>query len=319
MLKIAFLFLWLVGSAFAISPIYELRLKNNIMDMNLVGNRLFVGTDFGEVVEVGFKVSEEGFQTITQKTLVELPPIRNFFEDSYPPKVFSVDFFEGRLLIDSEGSDGTKNLFIFEKSLEKLPIALNVKKAAFVDKDRIFLGLVSNEIVLYDLKNGEILYQKQLSEATFSDFILSEDRTRFLVSCESGILYYGAVASGEILGEFSGLNKDNVYESKMASGKNGLVIIAAGQDRRAGVYLEGQNYVMEAEFLVYSVGLSPSGELGAYMKNEMSDIVVFRISDKQEIAVLQGHKSLLNSIIFVDNKNLVSAEDGKNILFWKLP
>lgn len=317
MLKIIFVFLCFLESVFAISPFYQLSLKNNIIDMNYIDNKILVGTDFGEVVEINF---DSEFQNISQKTLVELPHISNFFGDSYPPKVFSVDFFDQRFLIDSEGSDGKKNLFIFGEKLEKLPLTLNVKKAAFVDKDKIFLGLVSNEIVLYDLKNNKVLYQKQLSEATFSDFILSEDRTRFLVSCESGILYYGEVLSGEILEELSGLNKDNVYEAKMALGQNGLVVITAGQDRKAGVYLkDSRSYTKEAEFLVYSVGLSPSGEIGAYMKNEMSDIAVFKIVNKEDIAILHGHKSLLNSIIFVDDKRIISAEDGKNILFWKLP
>ncbi len=317
MLKIIFLFLWFLGNAFAVNPFYQLSLKNNIIDMNYIDNRLFVATDFGEVVEINF---DSKFQNISQKTLIELPHISNFFGDSYPPKVFSVDFFDQRFLIDSEGSDGKKNLFIFEEKLEKLPLVLNVKKAAFVDKDRIFLGLMSNEIVLYDLKDKKVIYQKQLSEATFSDFILSRDRTKFLVSCESGILYYGEVLSGEVLEELSGINKDNVYEAKMASTSNGLVVITAGQDRKAGVYLKNsQSYAKEAEFLVYSVGLSASGEFGAYMKNEMSDIVVFKISSKEEVAILQGHNSLLNSIIFVDDKRIISAEDEKNILFWKLP
>ena len=80
-----------------------------------------------------------------------------------------------------------------------------------------------------------------------------------------------------------------------------------------------QDYTKEADFLVYSVGLSLDGKIGAYMKNEMSDIAVFEINGGKEMAILKGHKNLLNSIIFIDDKNIVSAEDGKNILFWKLP
>ncbi|STQ87878.1 nitrate reductase [Helicobacter pullorum] len=318
MFRIIGVFLLFLGSVFGLEPSYQLKMENNIIDVNYVENRLLVGTDFGEVIEVKF---EKEFKNITKKVVLKLPDISNFFGDFYPPKVFSVDFLEGRLLVNSEGSEGTKNLFVFKDQLEKLPIALNIKKAAFVDKDKIFLGLMSNEILLYDLKDSKILYQKQLSEATFSDFTLSEDKKYFLVSCESGILYYGKTLNGEILKEFSGLNKDNVYEAKMGFQGSDIVIIAAGQDRRVGVYFGNrmQDYTKEADFLVYSVGLSLDGKTGAYMKNEMSDIAVFEINGGKEMAILKGHKNLLNSIIFIDDKNIVSAEDGKNILFWKLP
>ncbi|MDE5603773.1 MAG: nitrate reductase, partial [Helicobacter sp.] len=72
-------------------------------------------------------------------------------------------------------------------------------------------------------------------------------------------------------------------------------------------------------FLVYSVGLNKNASKGAYTKNENSDIIVFDIKSKEEIACLKGHTNSLNSIFFIDDTTLVSSEDGQRILFWKLP
>ena len=295
-------------------------LQNNIVVTNLVGDSLLIGTDFGEVLELKLEES-------SPKLLVKLPDIASFYAESYAPKVYSVDRLGERILIHSEGNYGTKNLFVFSKGhLEALPNveSLNIKKAAFVNEAQIFLGLASNEIMLYDLNKKEILYRKQLSEASFSDFALEIPSNRYVVACESGILYFGSIDSGEVIAELEGENKDNVYQVKFSKVGDTMTFIAAGQDRHAGVYRFNaktnmvESYGIAADFLVYSVGLSADSTLGAYMQNEQSDICVFKIDSKEEVAKLLGHKSLLNNIIFVDSKQIISSEDGRNILIWNL-
>ncbi len=124
---------------------------------------------------------------------------------------------------------------------------------------------------------------------------------------------------------FEEVNKDNVYEVKMKKDSMGNnIIITAGQDRKVGVYFldsqqKRQFYIKESEFLVYSVGLNENASRGAYTKNENSDIIVFDIKSKEEVAYLKGHTNLLNSILFINDTILVSSEDAQRILFWKLP
>ncbi|WP_300692224.1 MULTISPECIES: nitrate reductase [Helicobacter] len=300
-------------------PLKKIVLENNIVVTHLIKDSLLIGTDFGEVLELKL------YET-SPKLLAKLPDITSFYAESYAPKVYSVDRLGEQVLIHSEGNFGTKNLFVFSKGhLEMLPNmeSLNIKKAAFVDEKRIFLGLVSNEIVLYDIKQKQILYRKQLSEASFSDFALEIPSNRYVVACESGILYFGVMDSGEVIAELEGENKDNVYQVKLAKVGDIMTFITAGQDRKVGVYQlnlqtnKVESYGIGANFLVYSVGMSADSTLGAYMQNEQSEINVFRISDKQEIMHLSGHTSLLNNIIFTDY-HLISSEDGKNILIWNL-
>ncbi|WP_104722479.1 WD40 repeat domain-containing protein [Helicobacter mesocricetorum] len=325
MYRILLLLVSVFTFAKTITPSYELNINHNIISMDLIEGRLFVATDFGEVLEINF---DQTLKNVKEHTIVKLPNIRGFFDDFYAPKVFSVDVYKDKYLINSEGSQGTKNLFIFDGKLALIfgvENSLNIKKAVFVNEQQIFLGLVSNEILLYDLKYSKVLYRKQLSEARFSDFVLSEDRKYFLSTSESGILYYGKTQDGEILQTFEEVNKDNVYEVKMEKDSMGnITIITAGQDRRVGVYFldthqRKQFYIKESEFLVYSVGLSENASRGAYTKNENSDIIVFDIKSKEEIAHLKGHTSLLNSIVFINDSILISSEDGRRVLFWKLP
>lgn len=293
-------------------------LENNIVVTNLVKDSLLIGTDFGEVLE--WKWGEK-----SPKSLIKLPDIASFYAESYAPKVYSIDRLGEQILIHSEGDYGTKNLFLFSYGkLETLPNteSLNIKKAAFVNEDKIFLGLTSNEIVLYDLQKKQILYRKQLSEASFSDFAL--DNGNYVVACESGILYFGAINDGNVLMELEGENKDNVYQVKLARVGEMMTFITAGQDRNMGLYqLDLQtnkvtSYGIKADFLVYSVGMSGDSTLGAYMQNEQSEIIIFEIASKKKIARLKGHKSLLNNIIFYHQTQIISSEDGKNILIWNL-
>ncbi|WP_238699153.1 nitrate reductase [Helicobacter sp. MIT 05-5294] len=302
-----------------ITPAKILTLENNIVVTNLVGDSLLIGTDFGEVLEYAI-------QSDSLKTLVKLPDIKSFYAESYAPKVYSLDRLGGKILIHSEGDYGTKKLFVFtEGRLEELPNmeSFNIKKAAFVDEEKVFLGLVSNEIVLYDLKNQQILYRKQLSEASFSDFALEIPKDYYVAACESGILYFGTIHNGAVLEELEGENKDNVYQVKFAHLGDVMSFITAGQDRNMGLYQvnlqtkQTTSYKIHADFLIYSVGISKDSRLGAYMQNEKSEIVVFEIASKRKIALLKGHTSLLNNIIFASSRQIISSEDGKNILIWK--
>ena len=315
------LIVW-VKAAPILEPSAKIELQNSVVDMIKVNNTLYVATDFGEVIAIN---PDNKSQTL----LVRLPLVTTFLDDLYAPKVFGVDTLDNqRFLITSESDKGGKNLFLYHQKLNQIfskNDSLNIKKAAFINQDKIFLALASNEIILYDLNNKQFSYRIQLSEAPFSDFWLSEDRQYFLVSCESGILYFGSTLEGKVLVKLEGVNKDKVYQSLMSlNAKGEWVVISGGQDRKVGVYtlnkdLHYNYYSLETDFLFYSVGLNSNGRLGAFSSDENNTISVFDTITKAQIAKLVGHQNLLNTIIFLEDKYIVSAEDGKSILFWKLP
>lgn len=312
----------LVRAETLVQPFAQIELQNSVVSMTKIQNTLYVATDFGEVIAIN---PDDRSQTL----LVKLPLVTTFLDNLYAPKIFYVDTLDHqRFLITSESDKGGKNLFLYHQQLEQIfsqNDSLHIKKAAFISQDKIFLALASNEIILYDLNHKQFSYRIQLSEAPFSDFWLSEDRQYFLVSCESGILYFGNTLEGKVLVKLEGANKDKVYQSLMSlNAKGERIVISAGQDRKVGVYtlkndLSYTYYALGADFLVYSVGLNPNGTLGAFNSDENSMISVFDIATKEETAKLIGHQNVLNAIIFLGDKKIVSAEDGKNILFWELP
>lgn len=310
--------------ASAIDSYKTITLDSNIVGSNLINNTIYVGTDNGEVFSISF---DSDFNNISTKEIVKLPKIKNFINETYYPKVYFVDYLDGEFLILSQGGDGNKNLFILRDKLLNIfgdNVSLNIKKAVFINDRLIFMALASNEIILYDRLDKSFRYRVQLSSASFSDFDISKDKKRFLVSCESGILYYGDIFSGDIIKTLEGANKDNVYKTVFALNNDKSVALSAGVDRKVGIYTGRVDFdrfdfsVIQTEFLVYSVGISPDANLGAYILNEIGDISVFDIVSKKNIAILNGRSNLPNYIFFTDNNRVISLEDGRNIFFWKI-
>lgn len=305
----------LLGAEPLLRPASELIATGNVVSLERHGERLFAATDSGVVDFFDLKENRH-LQSL------KLPPIKSFFEDSYPPKIFGIDTLDGQtLLILSEDSDGGRALFLYQnEKLEKLfstKDQLSIKEARFITPNTLLLALTSNEIALFELSGRRFLYRTQLSLSTFSDLALSETRGRLAATNESGEIDIVDSQNGSILKKLKGIHKDNVYQLAMAK----ETILSAGQDRRVGIFSlsRGSAESLEGGFLIYAVGISPKGERGAYMKNEESDIALFEIRTKAPIATLKGHQATLNTLLFIDEKELVSGADERRILRWRLP
>jgi len=314
MKKIVFLFLPLLIWAVNLAPIGKYKAQGNVIDIVVSEGKLYAGTDAGKL---------NIFEIDTKKIIktIQLKQIEDFMGDLYNPKIFSVDITpnQKRILILAEATGGTRELFIYEnEKLKKIipnTMRLFIKKAKFIDNDKILFALLSNEIILYDLPTGKFLYRKQLSLSTFSDFMLDETHKKAAVTCESGKVFYIDVGNGKILKTLKGANVDNVYKIDMKKDK----LITAGQDRRVGIYnLDGSYKFLKANFLVYSVALSPDAKIGAYAMDEQNNIGIIDTTTLELKFKLVGQGSTLNTILFVGNKHLFSASDDPYILEWRL-
>lgn len=85
------------------------------------------------------------------------------------------------------------------------------------------------------------------------------------------------------------------------------------------VYSEEEAYYIKSDFLVYCVGLSPSGEVGVYSDGEENELQIFDTYTKQLKDRLVGHKAIVNQIKFVNENMLISSDQGHDIFFWKIP
>lgn len=304
----------LLQGASLLTPVLEIGVNGTTKDMVLRGNDLMIGTDNG-VLQVYDYESKVFTKTIT------LPKVQDFMGDMIAPRVYSIDQIDGRyLLLSDSGKGGYANLWVHENNVTTQLFSSVDKKAAikarFINKDQILLGYLSNEAALFDIKSKDEVYRIQLSESKFSDFALNEAKTQAVYSCESGVLNIIDTATGKVIKVLKGLNLDNVYKVDFKQG----IVSAAGQDRRASVYdaITGKGEYIEASFLIYATGLSPSAKRVAFAMDEKNNISIYTRSTKAKIAELQGQKSTLNNIIFKDENTLFSSSDDETVMMWRL-
>jgi WD40 repeat protein len=297
-----------------LSPTLAIEVNGTAKDMVLREDELIVGTDNGVLQVYEYKNKKFTKQVI-------LPKVKDFMGDMIPPRVFSVDKIDNSyLLLSDSGKGGYANLWIYkDNNLTQLISASDKKpaiKARFIDKEHILLGFLSNEASLFKIKSKKEVYLVQLNESKFSDFALSDDKSRAVFSCESGILNIIDTKTGKMTKELKGVNVDNIYKVDFKKD----IISGAGQDRRASIYdvTTGKGEHIEGSFLIYATGLSPSTKKVAFAMDEQNNITIYNTQSKSEIAKLKGQKSTLNNIIFKDENIIFSSSDDSTILMWKL-
>ena len=296
-----------------LSPIDTIEINGTAKDMVLSDEKLVIATDMGHI---------EIYRTKDNSKIEEIsiPDVKDFMGDILPARVMSTDVINNKyLLLSDSGKGGYSNLYIYDNNLTQLLSADDkdsIIKVRFIDEDHILFGFLSNEVALYDIKNRKEVYRVQLSESKFSDFVLNEDKSQVVFSCESGILNVVNVQDGKVIRELKGQNVDNVYrvdfKHEMVSG--------AGQDQRGSLYdtTTGKGSYIKGEFLIYSTALSPSAKKVIFSMDEKNNLSVYNTMSKSKIALLKGQKSTLNVILFKDEDVIYSASDDNTIMVWDL-
>ena len=297
-----------------LSPRSIIEASGNVQQVALVEGKIIAGTSVG-TLEM-YKLSDA-----TKLSSIEFPKIKDFTGDAVAPKIFSVDMLDTTLLAVVQATGGARELYLVEEGKPRVLIDssanLFISKAKFVDKNRILVALLSNEFLLWDVKNKKEIYRIQPNPSHFSDVTLNENKTMVASSCESGEITLFEALSGKIIKVLKGGNVDNVYKVDFKKEK----VLCAGQDRRGIIYnlKSGAYDRFDGSFLIYAGALSPNLTFGAFAFNEQNDIVLFDLASKSKAHTLKGQKSTLNTIIFANEKELVSSSDDQFIMIWRLP
>lgn len=284
-------------------------------------------TSSGSVVDIVFKndkvysatnascVDIFDFQSKKLIKKIEVDKIVDFMGETVDSKIYSVDVIEDKTLILSQDKQGFARAYIYQND-KKEPIfdytkGLGVLKAKFLDKNTILLGLLSNELISYDLKKHSYNWSIQVSGAKFSDFALNESKSEVVIADESGNLKIHNTKDGKLIKLLSGENLDNVFQVDY---KNGI-IATAGQDRKAVIYTlkPSSAYHIKSSFLIYSVGLSPSGKTVAYASDENNNVSAVDTLSKSEISKFGGNRITLTKIVFINENEFLVASDDKII------
>ena len=307
-------FLLLVAVVFAaeVAPVKILTTNGEVIDLIIKNGNIYATTDNGKVDIFDFKT-----KILTKE--IKFPKIKDFFGDMNNPRVFSVDVNGQDILLASQGTKGFSKVFIYKNNkLHKLfdeNDRMAIMKVKYLTSNKIVIALLSSEIILYDLKNKKTIYDKQISESKFSDFRFNKDKTKLILSDESGSVKLIESKTGKILKTFSGQNLDNVYQLDY---KNHIIAVAS-KDKKCGIYKDDGSiaYHKKSNFIVYSTGLSPSGKLCGYASNSKNDITIFDVYTKSNLYKLTHNDNPISNIIFLNEKEIITSDKNK-IKFWRL-
>ncbi|MGE0050904.1 MAG: WD40 repeat domain-containing protein [Arcobacter sp.] len=296
-----------------LEPNSFLSTSGGVTDLIIDKNRLFAATTASSI---------DIFDITTKEKIdsINLPKIKDFIGDTIDSKIYSVDVFDDKILILSQGENGGRNISLYKDGKLTHIIEdkqrLFIARAKFLDENHIIYALLSNQIYLYDIKNKTITKEIQISQSKFSNFKLSSDKTKVVVCDESGVLTMLDSNTFNIIKTFKNQNLDNIFQVDF---KN-KIILTAGQDRRSAVFSEDgkMSYYKEFSFLIYSAGLSPSGNLAAVASDEENNVTIFNTNTKEELFLLTKNRNTLTNILFLNENEIFVSSDDNKINYYKI-
>jgi WD40 repeat protein len=307
-LLLASFFLSINTYAKDIKPSFILKTSGLVNDFVIDGSKLYVATTEG-VVDI--------FDLQTQKLIekIELPSDISTKQEKIPAKILSVDRLANKTLLVSASTKAYKDVWLHDGKKLKVKDKLAIKEARFIDEKNFLFGTLGYELMRYTNDENYAVYKTHVEESAFSDLVIDKNKTLMISASESGQVTISDLKSGKILKKPPPQNLDNIY--KLAY-KNGT-IITAGQDRRVGVYPKtGKAYHIKSNFLVYAVGISPSGKTGIYSSGEDNILQLFNIKDGTKTDKLLGQNAIPNTIKFFDEIGVFSAGYDDTIYYWYL-
>ncbi|NPA53262.1 MAG: hypothetical protein GXO21_01190 [Aquificae bacterium] len=322
MLRLFFL-VWLFFSvslkAFESSLEAKIKVSGAVSDLVFQKGKLFVATERSKVDIIDL----EKKQIIKS---IEYPYFEDFMGDLQPAKVFSADVSpNGKLLIATiQGTRGSREVYILDLTKDETPKKiisrkehLPINKVRFVTDTKVVFGLSGDEIILYDLENKKIIYRISVGMSFFSDMALDNDRKILAVVDESGDTHIVDVEKGKVIRNLEEMNKDKAFSVDI---KN-RVVMSGGRDKKASVFdlkTNTKKEFLSKDFMVFSVGLSPEGKIGAYLYNDKYDIAVVDIPSEKKLGFLKGHISTPSRILFTSQNHIIIGCDNKDIYIWRI-
>ncbi len=296
-----------------LNPKYSLKASGAVTNIVLNNNLLIAATTASSV-----DIFDIDKKELVKKITIE--KIKDFTNKQIDSKIYSTDIIDDKILILSQGESGGRDIFIYED--EKLQNIISSKDrlfiayAKFLDSENIIYALLSNQIFIYNIKEKTIKKELQISQSSFSHFILNDKKDTLFIADESGIISLVDIKSFKKTKTFQGQNVDRVFQVDMKKD----LLLTAGQDRRVAVYSLGfsKPYYINSDFLVYSAALSPSSKLAAFCFDEQNSVVVFDTQTREVLYKLNGNKALLTNILFLNENELFVSSDDENINFYNL-
>lgn len=283
-----------------------------VSDFVIVNNMLIIATEEGVIDIYDLKKDKVVDQIV-------LPKYKNILEEYMRSIILSVDYLDGNIVFIARVLDGYRELYLYKDkkiiTLIEYKQKKTIQKVKFLDKNNLVIQSMENELRFYNIKDKKTTYTKQLNYASFSDFVLSEDKKYIYTADETPVTYKIDIKNGNIITKYNKANKRDIFSIDF---KNNT-LLTGGKDKRVIIYNDKENFKMtKGQFFIYSVALNPKATLGAFVKNEQNEISIIDTQNMKEIHLLKGHKQTILKIEFTSKDELISADESKKILFWKL-
>lgn len=316
------MFYKLLGLLLLVSSLYAAKVTEPTLIMQTSGFVVDLVEDSGKLYCATDASSVDIFDVESKKLIemIKVEQITDFMGDIIDSKIYSVDVLDDMVMILSQAQSGARRVHLYKDKKLQLIIpytdGLFIAKAKFLDKNNILLGLLSNDIISYDIKNKKINYKIQVSQSKFSDFVFIDNKSKVVIADESGDLKIHNAKDGSFINMLSGQNLDNVFQ---VDSKNGIVV-TAGQDRKVVVYNLKNNSIFHkmATFLIYSVAISPSAKLVAYSNDEQNNVEIFRVSTHSTVGLFGGNKGTISKILFINEKEFFIGSDSTTLNYYKI-
>jgi len=301
-----------IASSKEIAPYRYVQASESVTDFVKIDDLLIIGTEEGIVDIYDLKKDK----LIDQ---IKLPKEKNIFGNDIRSLITSVDYHQGKTIFIKRLLNGYHELYLYEnKKLVKLVDEseyFSLKKVKFVNEHSAIIAFMSNELMLYDLKNRKIVYKKQYNLASLSDIVLDEKREYVFTADETPQISKIDILSGKVVQKFFKANKRDIFSIDYKNGK----LLSGGKDKRVILYQTPEKYSMtKGDFFIYDVALNPDASKAAFVKNEEDDISVIDTRSMEEIALLKGHEQTILKIDFHTSNELITADEDDRLMFWRL-
>ncbi len=252
---------------------------------------------------------------------VQFEKTKDFAGNLFDTEVFKIVKIGNVIIAVARGENGFNNIYKISNKKINLLISGNEIKSVVVDiavseDNMLLLGLLSNELVKYDIVERKIVYRKQISNYAFSAMCTDENKAFVFATDESGIVHKVKVSTGELLENYKGQNVDNVLCIDYSKG----IVVCGGKDRRIStynIYMNTGSHFDTGKFIT-TLAISPSGKKIVWYDTETDDLELISLSNNKDIVRLHGHISMVNKIKFISETKIVSAGIDNKVLFWTL-
>ncbi len=305
--------------AFQSQLISKITVHGAVSDIVYKNNLVYVATERGKV-----DILDLEKQKVVNS--YSYPKFLDFMGEPQLPKVFSIDISpDGKYLIAVvQGNRGGREVYLVDIKGKGKPEKIisrkkhwQIGKVRFIDNDRVVFGLTGDEVLGYQISSKKELYRISVGMSFFSDMALDTDMRTLAVVDESGDTHIVDAVKGLLLRDIEEMNKDKAFSVDI---KN-KIVMTGGRDKKASIFNLKTNLKKEFhadDFMVFSVGLSPNGKLGAYVYNDRFDVAVVNIDLGERIGFLKGHEATPSKILFINERTLVIGCDNGKIYIWRI-